>query len=164
MLSVSPSRYWFDVNVIFQSGNRNAGTSAMTATRIITRLLSVSGASKNAFALSSRFFTARPSVVSRSVAPSLGAEYCVIAIRLLIGLFGMESVSAMESIDHCQLSIGHCFAGKETRLPANQLAMVNSQLAMRPAVSPGLYAVAFTLFIPRLQLTATSLWPTLRRP
>src|SRR5262245_17154991 len=107
MLSVSPSRYWFDVNVIFQSGNRNAGTSAMTATRIITRLLSVSGSSKNAFAFSSQIFIARPSVVARSVAPSLGAEYCVIAIRRLIGLFEMEGVSAMISIDHCQLSIGH---------------------------------------------------------
>src|SRR5262245_10497210 len=107
MLSVSPSRYWFDVNVIFQSGNRNAGASAMTATRIITRLLSASGSSKNEFALSSRFFIARHPVVARSVAPSLGAEYCVIAIRRLIGLFGMESVSAMESIDHRQLSIGH---------------------------------------------------------
>src|SRR5262245_26494910 len=84
MLSVSPSRYWFDVKVIFQSGNRNAGTSEMTATRIITRLLSVSGSSKNAFALSSQFFLARPSVVARSVAPSPGTEYCVIAIRRLI--------------------------------------------------------------------------------
>src|SRR5215510_1562939 len=107
MLSVSPSRYWFDVNVIFQSGNRNAGINAMTATRIIMRLLSVSGSSKNAFALFSQFFIVGSSVVARSVALALGSEYCAIAINHLIGLFAVESVIAKQAIDHCQSSIGH---------------------------------------------------------
>src|SRR5215475_11456984 len=101
MLSVSPSRYWFDVNVIFQSGNRNAGINAMTATRITMRLLSVSGSSKNAFALFSQFFIAGSSVVARSVAPALSSVYCAIAIRMA-GLpllrFGQRSAAFDQQI------------------------------------------------------------------
>jgi hypothetical protein len=39
-----------------------------------------------------------------------------------------------QGIEHCQLSIANCFAGKKVKLPAKQLAMLNWQCSMGPTL------------------------------